>query len=169
MKTFFAGVAVAVVALLGGFYVGATHSATAPQVGAVSSPDIQGPYFSTNGLTFYSYHIAMTKNASTTCAMKSPGATSTLTEAGIKIASSSSSQIIVEMGQAVNGYSTTTLIGTTQTVAAGAQATILASTSPQTGAGFASITFAPNTYFNIKLTPGANYPSGTCDAMFMVI
>lgn len=160
-------IAGAIVVALGFLYFSPSVLAPAPQVGAVSSPDIQGPYFSTNGLQFWSYHIAMRQTASTTCTMKSPAATSTLVEGGVKFSSGVAAATIVELGQSVSPNATTTLIGTTYSVAAGAQASIVASTSPQTGAGFTSITFAPNTYFNVKVTPGAN--PGVCDAEFMVL
>lgn len=137
-----------------------------PTPGAVASPDVQGPYYSVNGLATYKYHTPMTKNASTTCAMKSPAATSTLVTLAYTIASSSSAATIWELGTAVNPFSTTTLIGTKYNVAAGAQAAVVGSTTPSTGYPI----LAPNTWVNLKIgAPAAGFPLGYCDSEFIVL
>lgn len=172
MKTFtgfIVGMIVASGVFFAGFY---TSQLSVPaqqqqqQVGANPGPDISSPYYSVNGLVVFKNHVAMTPNASTTCAMRSPTATSTLSLLAFTVASSSSSATIWEFGSATDPFSTTTLIGTKYNLAAGAQGSVMGSTSPSTG----SPIYAPNTWINLKVgAPGANYPKGFCDSTFTVL
>lgn len=172
MKNIIIGAIAAVVLLGGGFYAGLfSQPAQAPttdnvQPGAVVGPDVQGNQWSVGSLVQWEYHIAMRPNASTTCQFISPGATSTLASLTAKISSSTTGANIVEFGTSVGGFATTTLYGTTYNVAAGAQASIVASTSPTTG----NPVLGPNTKISVKVgNYGATAPQGTCNVKFNVL
>lgn len=172
MKTsiWFVGILAALGLITGLFALNQTPATTvvdnSQPAGSVSSPDIQGPYYSVNGLVVFKSRIAMTKNASTTCSFRSPAATSTLSLLTSNVASSSSSATIWEFGTATNSFSTTTLIGTTYSLAAGAKAAWVASTTVTGG----SLILAPNTAVNLKVgAPAPGFPQGTCDAVFTVL
>lgn len=139
--------------------------------GALAGPDIPSPYLNWGSVRTWNYSTALKQSASTTCSFLSPSASSTLEAAGIKFDTASSSAIIVDIGKSTSAFATTTLIGTTYNIAAGAQAFIQASTSPAAGA---VTVFAPNTYLNFKAAGGAIgtdatgfVPVGRCQAQFI--
>lgn len=136
----------------------------APQkVGSVSSPDISSPYISVNNLQTWSASYQMTQGASTTCQFQTPPATTTLTVFSYRFGLASSTAAQVEMGKSSGPNATTTLFGTTFTVAAGAQATVEASST----AGLAgdSMILAPSSWLAVKLAGGGvgSVPTGSCD------
>lgn len=120
---------------------------------------------------------SLSQATTTVCSIQSPAATSTLVYAGIQMNVSSSSAEILDIAQATTAYASTTKIGTTYNVAAGAQATVVASTSPAAGA---ATLFAPNTFLNFKTQGGttgeaasaaasAGYvPTGACSFEFLL-
>lgn len=132
--------------------------------GALAGPDIPSPYLRWGGVATYNVGTALTQNASSTCNLQAPAATSTLVAAAIRFDTSSSSAMIVEIGRANGAMATTTLLGTTYNIAAGAQAFVLASTSPAAGD---KTVFSPGQWLNFKI-PGSvgNLPLGTCVATF---
>jgi hypothetical protein len=132
-----------------------------------ANPDLQSPYFSFGNVTRWANNVTLTQNASTTCSLQSPAATSTLVSGGIRFATASSSALLVEIGRSSSPNATTTLIGTAYTVGAGAQATIVASSSPAAGD---AVVFSPNTYFNVKIGAGStgSLPVGSCHAVWEV-
>lgn len=127
-----------------------------------ANPDLNTPYFSFGNVRRWASNVSLTQNASTTCALQSPAATSSLVAAGIRFQVASSSALLVEMGNSSSAFATTTLLGRF-TVGAGAQATIIASTSPAAGD---AIVFSPNTFFTVKIGQGAtgSLPVGSCHA-----
>lgn len=134
--------------------------------GAVSSPDIQGNEFSVGTQTHWEYHFKATANASTTCSVKSPAATSTLDRMSLKMASSSSNGLTIELGKATDGFSTTTLIGTTFVPGTAIPFEYQASTTNTTTGNRQVIT--PNTFLNLKIGGGAVDGAivGTCNYTF---
>ncbi len=143
---------------------------TSQDFGSLPGPNIASPFLNWGGVTQYNFSAGLTQGASTTCSFQSPSATSTLTYAGIRFdTATSSGTMFIEMGQAANQYSTTTLIGTKYVLVNSAQDFIEGSTTPQ--AGKANV-FAPNQYFNIKIggsqaITAATKPVGRCEASFV--
>lgn len=141
-------------------------------LGSVASPDIPSPYLQWGGIYHYGGSTtALTQNASTTCSIQSPAATSTLRYAAIRFDLASTSAIQIEMGKATTAFATTTSLGI-HNLGAGAQVTLLASSTAATvGGADPAIVFAPNTYFNVKLGGGGTgtVPSGKCEALWDTI
>lgn len=168
MKTFtkiVVGAVIGAAILFTGYHMNPTSSVPQQQPGAVSGPDIQSPYYSVNGQVVFKYHNAFALNASTTCAVKSPNATSTLGFTA-NISSSSPSATIYELGTASDPFSTTTLIGTKMSIAAQALGSWVGSTTPaSTGLVFIS----PNTWVNLKGGSPTVSPKGTCNYTFTVL
>lgn len=133
-------------------------------VGANPGPDSQSECTSQNGLMTCSTNKGLTL-ASTTCSVRAPAATSTLVFASLKVASTSATAALIEMGKSVSPNATTTLLGAAN-LAANAQGTMLASTT-NAGIDNANV-FAPNTYFNVKVGSGVFQFGGTCTAQFIV-
>ena len=159
-------VVILVIATAGAYLYPKVSPVAEPRVGANPGPDSQSECTSQNGLITCSTNKGLTL-ASTTCSIRSPNATSTLVFGSLQVASTSAAAALIEMGKSVSPNATTTLIGGV-TVAAGAQATIIASTSPS-GAGLnPTVVFAPNTYFNVKNGSGVFQFGGTCTAQFIV-
>jgi hypothetical protein len=131
---------------------------------AVSSPDVNSPYFSFGGVRRWAGHTEnLTAATTTVCAIQSPAATSTLLSANIRLDVSSTTASIVTMAKANSAFATTTNIGSTGVVA-GAQATIIASTTPT-----ANLTvFSPNQWFVVGMAGGTGTfsPSGVCQAVW---
>jgi hypothetical protein len=140
------------------------------RLGSVSSPDIQSPYFSVGGLPIWAQRTnSLTQASTTVCSIQSPAATSSLLFAGIEFDVASTSATYVELARATTPYATTTRIGSTYTIAANAQANIVASTTGSV-AGDATI-FPPNSYFNVKVSwataaTSASVPRGSCGVMW---
>lgn len=134
--------------------------------GAVSSPDIQSPYFSYGGVRYWSARMETLNSSTTPCAIQAPYATSTLIFGSFTVASTSGTATYVEFGKAANPYATTTSLGTTN-IAANARATLLASTTPVAMNDDAVIFGASTTprYFVVKVANAAYAQlGGTCSA-----
>lgn len=137
---------------------------TQPQkVGSLSGPDISSPYISVNGLQTWSQNIPMVQGASTTCLYQTPNSTTTLSALSYRFTLASTSAAQVEMGKSSGPDATTTLFGTTYTVAAGAQATVEASSTA--GAAGDLMILAPSSWIAVKIAGGAlgSLPVGSCD------
>jgi len=135
------------------------------KVGAAGQ-DFPGPCISVNGLNTCAETRGLNTATGTICAIKSPGATSTITNWGVDFVVSTSSASIVTMAKASTAFATTTLLGAQIALAANAQAYINGSTTAtQLGAG--ANVFAPGTFFVVSMTgatSGTVSPSGTCSA-----
>lgn len=154
-------------------FLGVSFYAKVPTVpatfGAATSPDISSPYISFGNHPLWANHVtSLIQASSTVCSLQSPAATSTLISAGIQFTLASSSAVIVDLAKSASPAATTTKIGTTYTVGASNQATIVASSTGSV-AGDATI-FAPNTYFVVKMDGGVgsanNAPIGSCYALW---
>lgn len=145
-----------------------TEKVEAPStsLGAVSSPDIPSPYVSWGGVRNWAGHTDVLANASTTCSIQSPAATSTLDYASISFVTASTSALQIEFGSDTTGFATTTRIGNLLTLAASSQGTFVAST---TNAANSPLIFAPNTYMNVKIGGGGvgTTAVGNCQAAWI--
>jgi hypothetical protein len=152
-------------------------------LGAVSGPDSSFPCESHNGVTTCFAQQKLRQATTTVCAFKSPAATSTLmTGSGVKFSVSSSSAITVNLAKAATPFATTTSLGVAA-LAAGAQGTFSASTTPNgLPAGNTIVdnawVFAPNTFFVVGVQAGVTsgdtagtgfVPEGSCSVIWKVM
>lgn len=141
------------------------------KLGAVSGPDFFGDYFAVNDVRTFYNSKGLNQATTTVCSIKSPNATSSLVFGAIRFDVASTSATFVEIARATTAFATTTLIGTGYNIAAGAQATIVASTTPTGGD---AIIFPPNNFLNVKVAwataaTSASVPRGVCKANFTAI
>lgn len=167
IKTVIVAGAVALAVAVGFSVVSDAKDATG--LGAVASPEILSNWFSVGGVREWKYAAAPTAASYTLCSFQSPAATSTIRAAGIQLNVSTSSASTIYIAKAASGTATTTLLGTAYALGAGAQATIIASTSPAEAGSPAII--APNQYVNFAINPAASVitnlaPQGTCHVTF---
>lgn len=138
-------------------------------LGAVSGPDNYFPYWAVNGVRKHYFSSGFNNASTTLCSFKTPAATTTLEFASLKIRTATSTAIVVDIGKGSIYNATTTLFGTTYTVVAGEQDTIIASTSPAAGA---KTVIAPSQWVNFKfgssaITPTVNSLAGSCKAVLV--
>lgn len=170
IKNIITSAVVSLVLVVGVFlFVQKSPTPEAQRVGSLSGPDISSPYIAVNGLATYSATVVMVQGASTTCQYQTPAATTTLSAFAYRFGLASSSAAQIEMGKSSGPNATTTLFGTTFNIAAGAQATVEAS-STSGGAGDAMI-LAPSTWLAVKLAGGAtgSVPTGSCNFEVQVL
>jgi hypothetical protein len=159
-------------------------------LGSVVGPDITSPFVSINGVTTYYNRKALivgttyntgnttTVNGTTTpCAIKSPGATSTLVFASYLDNSATATAKLLTIAKAANAFATTTRIGNRVRIGGNEQATVFASTTSNTTHPDPSVfVFEPNYYLvfgleaNAAVTVGqpSYSPSGTCTGNFVI-
>lgn len=137
--------------------------------GAVSGPDSFFPCTSNEGITTCVTRIAMRTATTTVCAIKSPAATSTLVSGTARFTYSSTTAPLVRFAKATTPYATTTALGNA-TIAAGAQGTLQASSTPVGALGDITV-FEPSSYLVVALSGGVGTfsPTGICQATFEVI
>lgn len=125
---------------------------------------------SNGGLYTTAARVVMTQGTTTVCAIQSPNATSTLTEGSALFTVSSTTAATVSMAKAVTAFATTTALGTV-VIAANAQGTAIASTSPTGATLDPSQVFSPNTWFVVGVAGGTGTfsPTGVCTAEFQVM
>lgn len=123
-------------------------------LGSRSGPDIYSPYISVNGVETWSESKGFNNASTTVCSFKSPAATSTLAYASITINTSTTTALFIDMARSTVNYATTTQIGNSYRLTAGAKVTLVASTTPSEPAG--TTVFPPSNYFNIKYAETGN-------------
>lgn len=144
------------------------------QLGAVSGPDINGPYISVNGVATWSERQAMKQATSTLCAFKSPSASSTLEFLSASFSTTAGYVTAYAWGNDATAFSTTTIVVAPYGFASGAKGEIVASTTKVT-AFIQNGVVSPNTFINLKLstsTAGASSlyaPVGVCQVEFKTI
>lgn len=168
MKNYFvmAGIAVAA-SLLVLMFVPSKVTNLVPALGAVSSPDMNSPYFSFGGVRQWAGSTDNLNQATTTvCAIQSPAATSTLIMGSVRLTVSSSTASTVTLAKAATAYATTTALGSAS-VSAGAQATVVSLRTAAGGDALAE-TFSPNTWFVVGMAGGVGTfsPTGVCKAQW---
>lgn len=159
------------VVLLGGLYFFQPVSVSVtPPLGVSAGPDRFNPCESTNGITSCFTSQGFISATTTVCAIQSPNATSTLASAGARFTVSSTTASTVTMAKAATQYATTTAINTLA-IAANAQGTLVATTSPVTAGTVPQSVFAPLQWLVIGMQGGIGTfsPTGTCKATFEII
>lgn len=171
---------IVVAALVAGaaFFVGPARTETVNKVGALAGPDIPSQYLQWGGVYVYNYRQTLQQGTTTVCAIQTPAATTTLRWASIRVDLASSSATVLDIGNSASTGATTTKIGTTYAIAAGAQAFVQASTSPT---GTLPV-FAPSNWLVVKIGGGVTggntataaqsagfVPTGACTATFEAI
>jgi hypothetical protein len=129
--------------------------------------DFPGPCLSTNGLATCSEKRGFGTASTTICAIKSPGATSTLAYAGTNFVTSSTTASIITIAKSSTPFATTTILGGQFNIAANAQAAYTT-----TGTTSAYI-FSPGQFVVVGMQGGAAAttfsPTGSCSAEFIVL
>lgn len=139
-------------------------------LGALSSPDVSSPYFSFGGVREWATSAEF-KSASTTCAVQSPAATTTLVSATARFDSIPDAASTWELGNATTAYATTTSLGKFA-LGSGAKGDLIATTSVT---ALTDGRVAPSTYINLKIatTTAGTYsgwtPVGRCNVVFREI
>lgn len=178
LSTFIVG-AIAVIALIVASASGGVSaeqvkqlvSEASSQLGGSDSPIKPYRYMEIGGVRKF-YHSAKPAQATyTLCSFQSPAATSTLQSAGIVLTTATSSAYTIYIAKAASATATTTLLDSAVSFAAGAQSTVIASTTPGNAASNAII--APSQYINFAINPGNTgtaglVPVGDCHAVFEV-
>lgn len=159
LEKFLVGIAVTGAIVFVAFFGRALPS---PTPGATPGPDISSPFLTVNGVKTWYNRQAMKTATTTVCAIKSPAATSTLVDASAQFSVSTTSASVITMARGATAYATTSIIGSQVAVSAGAQVTMIGTTTAP-----GSI-FAPNTFFVVGMqgNPGTYSPSGYCQAVF---
>ncbi len=173
LKTIVVAAVVAVIAAAGTFAFLPTRTEVITKLGS-SGNYVASPVFTFGDVRAYAGRQELRQASTTICAIQSPAATSTLRFANVKVNIGSSTALILDIAQATTQYATTTKIGTTYNIAAGAQAFVQASTSPAAGA---TTVFAPLTWLVVKAQGGVTagdfataagsagfVPTGSCTA-----
>lgn len=170
-------IALAVVVVLGlgvTFPRGNTVVERITQLGAVSSPELNSPFWSVNGVTSFYSRAKMRQATSTLCSFKSPTATSTLDHLTAIFSTTAGYATQYAWGNDPTAFSTTTIIVAPYAFASGARGEIVASTTKITAFTQNGVV-PPNTFINLKLstsTAGASAtyaPVGTCEAIFTTL
>lgn len=138
-------------------------------LGALTGPDIPSNYLNWGGIREWKFSASPKAASYTLCSFQSPAATSTLKSASISLTTSTTSASTLYIAKAATATATTTLLGTASAIAAGAQTTVVASTT--LGAAASPDIIAPNQYINFALNPAASVitnlaPVGTCHVTF---
>lgn len=164
---------VAVVALVLGFVAYNRQTPVSPPFGAAAGPDFNsnGAGFSFDGAREFDTQVGMIVASTTDCIIKSPAATSSLVFASAKYNVATGTATVITFGKGTV-FATTTLLGSQVTIASGAQAFIVASS---TTLNYTSndFVFAPNSYLVVGQQGGASGTnfnvtanSNTCQARF---
>jgi len=130
------------------------------KVGAVSTPDMQSPYFSYGGVRHWGARTTNLQQATTTiCALQAPAATSSLRFASIKLTVSSTTASNVNFGTGLTPYAISSTLGG-QAVGANAMGDVVATST---------VTMSPNHYFVVVMSGGSGTfsPTGTCEATWV--
>lgn len=141
-----------------------------PDFGSIVGPYSVTPSVNFNGMRIVGKAQSLATGTSTVCAIISPTSTSTLLSAGVKFDLASTAAVVVDLAKGTTQYATSTRIGTIYSMAASAQATIVASSTGSV-AGDATI-FGPSTYFVVKYQDAnngtGNASTGKCWASFVI-
>ena len=143
-------------------------------LGALAGPDIPSDYLHWGagyGQYIYPTTVPMTTGTSTPCNIQAPtNATSSLLFARAKFDSSSTTAMTIHIARATLMTGTTTLLGSAVSLGAGAQGTIVASTTSQGMLDPANI-FAPGQWLTVGMQGSGGVanlaPTGVCQAFFI--
>ena len=135
--------------------------------GSASSPSVVNGCMEINGLTECRYGTRMVTNASTTCAFRSPSATSTLVRAAATVTNLYGGTFDLEFGKAATIMATTTSLGIV--TSAVLNSTIVASSTPVNGGELLTQIFPPNYWLNVKVGSSSPTIAGYCSAVFQTL
>lgn len=138
--------------------------------GAASAPALNNGCLDMGGGSFLcTVSQAFKPNASTTCAIKSGLASSTLVRATARVINPRGGTFDLEIGKSATIMATTTSLGRLASIAIGT--TVTASSSPQAGYAGAQSPFNFNAgdILNFKVGSSTHNITGVCSAMFMSI
>lgn len=137
---------------------------------AQSQQVVDGNRFNVEGVQQYFTRRALAQATTTICAIRSPQATSTLDHASVRFTVSSTTASIITIAKATTAFATTTIIGNQVSIAANAQATIIATTTSAQVTSQTAV-FAPNDWLVIGMQGGIGTmsPTGICQAKFTEI
>ena len=157
------------VALLG-FFAGRSSAPVdkdgSYQAQAISGPDLPGNYFSFGGYTWFGAKGNLATGTTTPCSIQSPASTSTLESFGARIEGGQQVAVAVTLSKGAAQQASTTAISGSFALAANAQGTYVASTTPET-----TFILAPHTWIQVNIVGGSGTASstGSCSAAFRVI
>ena len=148
---------------------GIPGASTVNQFGATTGPERFNDCESTNGIETCFGRTGLKTATTTVCAIQSPtNATSTLVSGSVRFSTSGVASIIT-IAKGATAYATTTSLGRI-TLAANAQATIVASSTPSTSSADDLNVFAPGKWFVVGMEGAATFsPVGVCQAQFRKI
>lgn len=166
-----------VTCLLGDFY--ASASVTGNTLVSLTTALVPGTLFLGGATTATSMPIngnrsTLAVSTTTPCAIQSPAATSTLQIGSVKFTVGTSTAMTVTMAKAATAFATTTLLGQAVAIAAGAQGTLVASTTASNLVNN-DFVFAPSQWFVVGVAgaitagdaAGTGFvPAGSCTAEF---
>lgn len=135
-------------------------------LGATPGTTIPGPKFSVGGIQQTHVRQGFVTATNTVCAIKSPGATSSLLFAQARFTTSSTSATKIQFTNSAN-LATSSNVVSTGLFSIGANQSILVQASTTPGA---ATLFSPNSYLNIGMygaTAGTVSPTGYCEAVFV--
>lgn len=123
---------------------------------------------SVNGVvTTYGRVTTLTAATTTVCAIQSPAATSTLQFGSLKLTVGSTTAITVTLAKSSTAFATTTLLNSAS-IAAGAQGTVIASTTESVNPDGLGV-FSPSTWFVAGIAGGTGTfsPTGICQVTWI--
>lgn len=136
------------------------------EFGAIPGTTIPGSKFSVGGIQQTHVRQGLLTATNTVCAIKSPGATSSLLFAQARFVTSSTSASKIQFSNSSN-LATSSNVVSTGLFSIGANASVLVQASTTPGA---STLFSPNTYLTLGMygaTAGTVSPTGYCEAVFV--
>ena len=141
------------------------------QVGASSAPGIVGGCVDVEGINTCYTRRALSVGTTTSCAIRSPNATSTLKSFVARITGGHQVSVVANVTKGAAMQASTTAISTNTTIAAGAQATIIATTSATSAVEENNRTFAPSNWVQANFQGGVGTASttGVCQAVFETV
>lgn len=138
-----------------------------PTFGASSAPSLIDGCLDFGGGALYCQYSQRMTNASTTCAFRSPTASSTLVSATAQVRSAFGGTFSIEFGKSDTVMATTTSLGGHSGIAGAI--TITASSTPAEGGDAMTQNFNSGQFLNIKVGSSSPTMSGNCTAVFRTI
>lgn len=165
IKNLLMGALCGLVVLFGGLYF--LHpAAQAPKSGALSGPDLPYSYIGVGGLQMFAARGNLNTASTTSCAIQAPAATSSLQYFAANFTGGNQVTVTATLTTGNAMQATTTQLGNSLSIAAGALGSLMATTSSA-----ANFILGPNAWVQVNTTGGAGVSSttGTCSAEFYVI
>lgn len=159
-----------VVAMVWGTFKAPVTKVIEKQFGALAGPDIPSPYLNWGGLRTWNARQELKTSTTTVCSIQAPASTSTLDHFAVRFTVGSTTAKTIYMAKGASMQASTTLLLAAGTLAANAQGTFVASTSPSTSDDVdGTNVIPPNWWVNVSMAGGigVDSPTGSCQAQFM--